>query len=246
MFAKARFSIVGKVADATRRLDGVPDLQRPQPRARRWDWFEAEAKKPRRACPAADAPDAVRLISEDSRGRKLLGMVLLNRQELVLETNSRERLERVGALMHEALGPLLGEASVELKSAEEMLNEERERKPPLKSGVPREEEARIIGAYLDRHYRACLDEPLPMLDGKTPRQTARSKKSRVEVAEWLKLVENGEARRAAQGGPPAYDISWMWEEPRDRRAAALTVGGPFVFLPVIGYRSPTADRECPS
>jgi hypothetical protein len=213
MFAKARFSIVGKAADAARRLDGVPDLQRPQARARRWDWFEAEAKKPLRArAAAADSRDAVRLISEDSRGRKLLGMVRLNRQELVLETNSRERLERGGSLMHEALGPLLGEASVELKSAEEMLSEERERKPPPKSGVSSEEEARIIGAYLDRHYRGCLDEPLTMLDGKTPRQAARVKKSRADVAEWLKLLENGDARRAAQGGPPAYNFSWMWEE----------------------------------
>jgi hypothetical protein len=139
-------------------------------------------------------------------------MVSLKGQELVLETNSRERLERGGALMAEALGALLGEPMVAIKSTEEMLDEERPRKALPKSGLSREEETEIILAYMDRHYRGCLDEPLPMLDGKTPREAAGAEASRAKVAEWLKLIENGEARRAAGGGPPAYDTSWMWEE----------------------------------
>jgi hypothetical protein len=210
--AKARFRIVGKAADAAQRLDRVSELERPRPRARRWDWLELEGNDPLPSRAVADPPGGVRLVSEDSRGRKLLGTVSLKGQELVLETNSRERLERGGALIAEALGPLLGEPMVEIKSVDEILNEERQLKAPPKSGLSREEEAEVIRAYMDRHYRGCLDEPLPMLDGRTPREAAGAETSRAKVADWLKLIENGEARRAAEGGLPAYDVSWMWEE----------------------------------
>ena len=50
---------------------------------------------------------------------------------------------------------------------------------------------------LDQHYRQCLDESIPALDNKTPRQCARSKKGREKVIEWLKHLENNELRRAA-------------------------------------------------
>ena len=51
-----------------------------------------------------------------------------------------------------------------------------------------------------------------MLDGKSPRQAARSKAGRQKVAEWLKYLENQAAHRAVGGGMPAYDFGWMWEE----------------------------------
>ena len=49
------------------------------------------------------------------------------------------------------------------------------------------------------------------LDGKSPKQAARSKVGRQEVADWLKYLENGAARRAQSQGHPAYDFGWMWE-----------------------------------
>ncbi len=57
-----------------------------------------------------------------------------------------------------------------------------------------------------------LSQPVPMLDGKSPRQAARSKAGRHKVAEWLKYLENQTARRAVGGGMPAYDFGWLWEE----------------------------------
>ncbi len=72
--------------------------------------------------------------------------------------------------------------------------------------------AEITQKYLDEHYRKCLDDPIPMLDGKTPRQCAQSKKGREQVIEWLKYLENSELHRATGQGQKPYDSRWMWEE----------------------------------
>src|SRR5467141_1001433 len=65
---------------------------------------------------------------------------------------------------------------------------------------------------LDDHCRRALDDPLPLLDGKTPRQAVKTKKGRAQVVGWLKLLENSEFRRAAGQGHNPYDTAWMWRE----------------------------------
>ena len=70
----------------------------------------------------------------------------------------------------------------------------------------------VIHSYLDDHYRRALDDPLPLLDGKTPRQAVKTKKGRAQVVGWLKLLENSEFRRAAGQGHNPYDTAWMWRE----------------------------------
>ena len=65
---------------------------------------------------------------------------------------------------------------------------------------------------LDQHYHQCLDEPIPALDNKIPRQCARSKKGREKVIDWLKHLENNELRHAASEGQEPYDSNWMWDE----------------------------------
>ncbi len=71
--------------------------------------------------------------------------------------------------------------------------------------------AEVIHNTLDQHYRQCLDEPIPMLGDKTPRQCAKSKRGREQVIEWLKYLENNELRRATDQGQETYDSRWMWE-----------------------------------
>jgi hypothetical protein len=65
---------------------------------------------------------------------------------------------------------------------------------------------------MDQHYHRCLDEPIPALDNRTPRQCARNKAGRKKVTEWLKQLENNELRRALEAGQEPYDSSWMWKE----------------------------------
>ncbi len=65
--------------------------------------------------------------------------------------------------------------------------------------------------FLDQHYRDTLDQPVPSLGGKSPRQSVRSAAGKKAVVAWLKLLEN---RTAGQRNPhlAEYDFSWMWEE----------------------------------
>ena len=88
----------------------------------------------------------------------------------------------------------------------------RDRKRALTDTIDPNIEAEIVHNTLDQHYRHCLDEPIPALGNKTPRQCARSKMGRKKVIEWLKQLENNELRRAAQAGQEPYDTSWMWDD----------------------------------
>ena len=82
---------------------------------------------------------------------------------------------------------------------------------PNEPEIPPEEMERIINAMLTGEYTKALDEPVPMLGNKPPRQLVRTKAGRAKVAEWLKFLENGVSR--AKNDPMAtYSFLWMWEE----------------------------------
>ena len=68
----------------------------------------------------------------------------------------------------------------------------------------------MVGQYYEEHYRKWLDEPLPALDGRTPREAAALKSARPKLISLLKAMENM-AERQRREGRPAYDFSRMWE-----------------------------------
>lgn len=70
----------------------------------------------------------------------------------------------------------------------------------------------IVRQFKDAHYRRVLDEPVPMLGDRTPRQCARTKAGRARLVRWLKDLENGELHAAGGTGEAAYDFTWLWEE----------------------------------
>ena len=72
----------------------------------------------------------------------------------------------------------------------------------------------VEGALLEhysRHYRRWLDDELPMLDGATPRQAARSRALLPKLVEALKDLEHA-YYRALRDGTAAFDSFWMWNE----------------------------------
>ena len=69
------------------------------------------------------------------------------------------------------------------------------RKPNASDTIDPKVAAEIMHDYKGTHYRRCLDESIPALEGKTPRQCMRSKKGREKVIEWLKSLENHELTR---------------------------------------------------
>jgi hypothetical protein len=87
------------------------------------------------------------------------------------------------------------------------------RAEPQPLDIPEEERCAIVHDYLDRYYKDVLDQPVPMLGGKSPRAVVRTASGRLKVAGWLKMMENTTAKSADHSDALAtYDLGWLWRE----------------------------------
>jgi len=214
VLCEARFPLAAQAEEVEACLDRLPDIHRDEPRQPSWTWLAAESTPKGKA--RAASGKALTLTTFDAGGGRVLGSVRLEENTLVLTANSVERAEQGRKMLREALGARVGAPLTSMQTAEQALAERRAagsdaevaKEPPL----PPEEVEAILRETLDHHYRGILSQPVSMLDGKSPRQAARSKAGRQKVAEWLKYLENQAAHRAVGGGMPAYDFGWMWEE----------------------------------
>ncbi|MCC6130677.1 MAG: SEC-C domain-containing protein [Acidobacteria bacterium] len=148
-----------------------------------------------------------------------LGSLRLAGNTLTLETNSAERgkrgraiVERVakgsvhhrGTVHEDIRGDLADRwtAAALGESAETEPSEDEDLEPALEE---------LALEYYARHYRTWVDEPVPALDGMTPRAAARAPGMKARVSDLIRGLE-GLYERALKQGQAAYDPSWMWEE----------------------------------
>jgi hypothetical protein len=190
-------------------LSAAPDLDPAS--ATFWNWL-APRNAPR-ARMKLKGRDGLTFSSMMAHGATVLGTLELKGRTLTLQVNSKPRAERGRAMLEPLLEGLVATPLIERQTLDQALAEHRMRgSAPVASGLPADEERRLIHAQLDRHYRQQLDEPLPMLGNVSPRKAAKTAKGRVKIASWLKFLEN----RAAQqdpGNPMAdYDLTWLWQE----------------------------------
>jgi hypothetical protein len=170
-----------------------------------WNWLEPEAPKGF-GSKKGIAPD------QTMSGARVLGTLEMTGKTLILSVNSAQRAERGMALNKDNLGDLLKSPLTAIRTLEQMTAERRSNPGRRESeDVPPDVARQILHDHLDRHYRDTLDQPVPALGGKTPRQAIRTAAGRRTTVEWLKLIEN---RSAAQQGTPLaeYDFGWMWDE----------------------------------
>jgi hypothetical protein len=160
-----------------------------------------------RNCPAFHAEDGHDFVWLDER-RTVLGNIRIGSDELVLECNSRQRLERGKLLPSSVAGKSLRHLRDEFTTQKEL----KSRAAAGHSGVrPDEKEMpeevrEQVASYLEDHYRQWLDMKLPALDGNTPRKAMRTVQGRKQVIAVLKDIENGEDRKR-QAGEPFYDVT---------------------------------------
>ncbi len=203
-----RFPIAGSDTDVAAALDGVPEFDRDDGGELRWSWRGREL--PRLELPeslAGNDPEA-------GTGHLTLGQAEITGGVLLLRVNSVERAERGRDLIVSKLGALLGTPLTAHEDPAKQLGESVEEGPPAPRDldIPPEVAEAVLRAHFEEHYRRVLDEPIPMLGNVTPRKAAKSRKGRAAVVEWLKEIENGEARQAAQTGRQPFDTAWLWEE----------------------------------
>jgi len=77
------------------------------------------------------------------------------------------------------------------------------------SDTPTEVATQLTAHFYEEHYRKWVDEPLPALGGRTPREAARLDSPRPKLIALLKSMENM-AVRQRRAGQLAYDFGWMW------------------------------------
>jgi hypothetical protein len=186
-------------------LDARPEFRRAD--AAFWNWVSLEK-------PAAHASSHESLTFETrlDDGMLVLGSVELKANALVLAVNSQRRCDRGCTLLSEILGERVRQPSLKTETIDQMMASARTT-APQQLDIPEEERCAIIHDCLDRHYRDVLDQPVPMLGGKSPRSAVRTDSGRIKVAGWLKMMENSTAKSADHNSALAtYSFGWLWNE----------------------------------
>jgi hypothetical protein len=171
-----------------------------------WNWISLKK-------PAANVSSHKSLTFETrlDDGTLVLGGVELRADALVLAANSRRRCDLGCTLLSALLGERVGKLSLKTETVDQMLASAREE--PQELDIPEQERCAIIHDYLDRHYTDVLDQPVPVLGGKSPRAAVRTASGRIKVAGWLKMMENSTAKSADHNSALAiYDFGWLWNE----------------------------------
>lgn len=176
-----------------------------------WNWVSLETSN-RASVKADPSQGSLTFETRLDDGALVLGNVELEDNALVFSTNSRRRSTVGRELLATILGRRGGSPSVRTESFEQIVASRKAAMAP-QLDIPEEESCAIIHDHLDRHYRGVLDQPVPMLEGQSPRAAVRTDGGRNKVADWLKMMENRTARYAGPGSALAtYNFGWLWTE----------------------------------
>jgi hypothetical protein len=141
-------------------------------------------------------------------GQVTYGVVRFEKGNLVLETNSRERLKKGKALLEKNARRFLKHLADSLQDIEQAMAEFGPRKGPVETSIPPEAERQIIAQAQEQYY---LDQwpkaPVPALDGMTPMQASKSKVMRPRLIELLKDFEYGMEKNPTM----AFDVGRLWK-----------------------------------
>jgi hypothetical protein len=139
----------------------------------------------------------------------LLGRIEINGTQLAAEVNSAPRAAEFKRLMKERMGEKARYRVTEIQSMERLLSEARA-KPQGESTQEDRDQAALMAqpevqaqlrAMMNQHYTAWVDEKLPVLQGKTPREAVRTKAGKEKVEALIRDIE-----RMGQG-VGGYDAS---------------------------------------
>jgi hypothetical protein len=76
---------------------------------------------------------------------------------------------------------------------------------------PPELQRELVAKYYEKHYRNWIDETIPALEGRTPREAAGDPRLRPVLIGLIKELEVA-GHRDRRAGNHGYDPSWMWNE----------------------------------
>ncbi len=142
--------------------------------------------------------------------RRSYGNIEIRGGKLRLECNSRARLATGRKLVEKHGGSWIRHLGDSFESQDALKRKAREGKPRPKtnrgSALPPEVEREVLLKFKAEHYERWIDQPLPALEGRTPRQASRSPAGRRALEDLLRTMENNEERAGREGGA-AFDFS---------------------------------------
>lgn len=209
LFCELRFPFAKGVVQAqvAEMLDRLPELEPGE--AKTWDWLA-----PLHSARPSQRKSSGLTIGSFVDGGTVLGTITLKGKTLILSVNSRERAERGSAMIQKVAEDLLRPPLTAIQTVQQVMRDQQsqgDRQEEDDDELPPDLARELMSGFLDDHYHAVLDQPIPVLGNKTPRQAVRTSVGRTKAIDWLKQLENGSAHRP--GTPMAeYDFSWMWEE----------------------------------
>ena len=127
----------------------------------------------------------------------LLGRLRIGPEALRIETNSEARANTLRARVEEVCGSRLRHRAREHMDPLALAN--RPGRAPQPPPPPSPEQEHLLAAFKKRHYADWVDQPLPALNEKTPRECVRTAAGRAAVDLLLKDMEHMEQR--APGAP---------------------------------------------
>lgn len=141
----------------------------------------------------------------------ILGRTEIKAGKLILECNSKTRLEDGKKLIIKELSDVLNHKIDTFQDTMEALKEYK-KKPHKESAtpIPLEIQQQMYTKFMQKHSEEWLKKKIPVLNGKTPMQAIKTKEGRRKVIELLKSFENSQEHNKKEGRP-FYDTSWMWE-----------------------------------
>ncbi len=189
-------------------IEAVLDAHREFRRADATFWNWVSLKK----SPARSSQGSLTFETRSDDGTLVLGGIELQADALVLSVNSQRRCDLGCTLLSALLGGRVGQPSLKTETVAQMMASARTT-APQQLDIPEDERCAIVHDQMDRHYREVLDNPVPMLGGKSPRAAVKTNSGRIKVVEWLKMMENTTAKAADHNSALAvYDFGWLWTE----------------------------------
>jgi hypothetical protein len=166
--------------------------------------------------PKGMSPEEAEAEEKAGRVMRAFAFLELGEERLTMYVHSAERL----AAGKRVLGELLGELAVHRADClqdQEALWEASRRPGDEPTGsegaltggespLTSELEAEMLSCHLEKLYEGWLDEPIPYLDGLTPREAAASEGGRRKLDNLLKEYESN-AERERRAGRPTFDFT---------------------------------------
>jgi hypothetical protein len=119
----------------------------------------------------------------------VLGHVNVTDKEIALETNSRERRDRLKAELERALAGLVRHTGSVENAPEELVHSEKPASSWPEDIVPPEVAREVMASFLSNYYGRWPEEPLPALGGRTPRQATKTRAGRAELEAIIRDME---------------------------------------------------------